>query len=91
MEYESFIIGFLSIILLIQITYLIRSLALRYKALFLTLAYGMLFIDGVALVTFQFLMKPLSNNAESFMAGMGLSIFTAMIHKIKVFSKDLPK
>jgi len=90
MEYKSFILGLTSIILLIQVTYLIRALALRYKELFLTLAYGMLVVDGLALAVFSFLMKPLSNDVKSFTAGMGLAIFSAMIHKIRVFTKDLP-
>ena len=50
----------------------------------------MLVIDGLALATYIYLMKPLSNNTESFTAGVGLAIFTAMIHKITVFLKKIP-
>ena len=90
MEIKSFILGLAVIFILIQITYLIREIAIRYKELFLILAYGMLVIDGLALATYIYLMKPLSNNTESFTAGVGLAIFTAMIHKITVFLKKIP-
>ena len=90
MEYKSFLLGLAAITLLIQLTYLIREIAIRYKELFLIIAYGMLVVDGLALASYIFLMKPLSNNPESFTAGIGLAIFTAMIHKITVFLKSIP-
>ena len=50
----------------------------------------MLVVDGLALASYIFLMKPLSNDPKSFTAGIGLAIFTAMIHKIPVFLKKMP-
>ena len=46
------------------------------------ICYGMLTIDFLALMVWMFVFKPYAGDVKLFAGGMGLAIFTAMIHKI---------
>ena len=85
-QLTDFGLGFASLFLLIQVTGLVYILAKKYDAV-LGLAGGMMMLDLVALITWMAIFKVYADNEELFVGGMGLAIFSAMIHKVKKFHK----
>ena len=91
-ELIDFLLGFGVILLLIQITYLVFYITIKFgKDIGLGVPAVMVIIDFMALVTYMYAMKPFANNARLFAGAIGLAIFIAMIHKITKFIKDIPK
>tara|TARA_B100000029_G_scaffold309649_2_gene302194 strand:+ start:1078 stop:1362 length:285 start_codon:yes stop_codon:yes gene_type:complete len=91
-ELIDFLLGFGVVLLLLQITYLVFHITIKFgKDLGLGVPVVMVIIDFMALVAYMYAMKPFANNARIFAGGIGLAIFISMIHKITKFIKDIPK
>lgn len=84
-DWNSFLLGFGVVLLLVQITYLIYFFSKKFPEYFLMICYGMLTIDALALMTWLFVFKPYAGDPKLFGGGIGLAIFTSMIHKITKF------
>tara|TARA_B100001113_G_scaffold338086_1_gene319941 strand:+ start:450 stop:749 length:300 start_codon:yes stop_codon:yes gene_type:complete len=88
-DWYSFGLGFGAVFLLVQVTYLIYFFSKKFPEYFLMICYGMLTIDFLALMVWMFVFKPYAGDVKLFAGGMGLAIFTAMIHKIIKFMRGV--
>jgi hypothetical protein len=84
---EDFLLGFGSIIILIQITGLVALICKKFPDVIMGIGGVMFALDLVALLIWGFTLKPFTTNVKLFVGGMGLAIFTALIHKVKKFIK----
>lgn len=88
-DWNSFFLGFGVVFLLVQITYLIYYFSKKFPEFFFVICYGMLTVDALALMTWLFVFKPYAGDVKLFGGGIGLAIFTAMIHKITKFMRGV--
>jgi len=88
-DWSSFGLGFGAVLLLVQVTYLIYFFSKKFPEYFLMICYGMLLVDFLALMVWMIIFKPYAGDVKLFAGGMGLAIFTAMIHKIIKFMKGV--
>ena len=84
---QDFILGFGCLILLTQITSLVALLCKKFPDVIMGIGGAMFALDLTALLVWGFTLKPFTTNVKVFIGGMGLAIFTSLIHKVKKFIK----
>tara|TARA_R100001463_G_scaffold23551_2_gene56394 strand:- start:13328 stop:13597 length:270 start_codon:yes stop_codon:yes gene_type:complete len=82
---QDFLLGSGIVLILIQVTGLIQLALRKYPEYFLGIIYGMILIDGVAVIGWASLLKPYSNDHILMLGGVGFALLMSTIHKIKKF------
>jgi len=87
-EYNDFLIGLAVIVLLYQITNIVRMGLKKYRQWFIPIVYGMIFFDGLIIISWTFGFKDQVEDVSALASGVGLAITLSMLHKIKKFLQD---
>lgn len=87
-EYNDFLVGLAVIVLLYQITNIVRMALKKYEQWFIPIVYGMIFFDGLVVISWTFGFRSQVDSVVSLASGVGLAITLSMLHKIKMFLMD---
>ena len=83
----DFILGISCLLIQMQITSLIIVICERYPDAILGMAGAMCFIDAVIVLGWSFCLKPYTTDLNLFVGGIGLSIVSSLVDKVRRFIK----